>query len=402
MTIDQEHIYSVSELNQSVKRLLEQSLGVIWLEGEISNFVCPQSGHWYFSLKDDQAQIRSAMFRMQNRRAGFFPEDGQLVRVLAKPSVYTPRGDFQLIIEAIEVVGDGGLQKKFEELKSKLAQEGLFDESFKKPIPLYPQAIGVVTSATGAAIRDILHVTKRRFPSANIFIYPTLVQGDQAATAIVKAIQLAEKRQEVDVLIVARGGGSLEDLWPFNEEVVARAIFACNLPIISGVGHEIDFTISDFVADYRAPTPSAAAESVCPNRYEIARHLQHVTGRLQKHMLSQLKFLTQHIKSAEKRLHQQHPQQQLQQQSQQLDQIQKSLMQLFSYHLKDGKQALVRLSEKLNALSPLSTLARGYAIVTDQHQKTIKSDKQVKPGDTIHARLHEGQLVCEVIDQKSD
>src|SRR3990167_3374727 len=262
-------IYTVSELNADARALLEGTFDRLWIEGEISNFVAPGSGHWYFSLKDANAQVRCALFKGSQRKINFTPKNGMHVLLRAGVSLYEARGEFQLIADFMEERGEGKLRRAFEILKKKLETAGWFSEEHKKEITEYPQCIGVVTSPTGAAIRDILHVLKRRYPCVPVIIYPTLEQGETAAPAIAKAIHLANQRKECDVLIVARGGGSLEDLWPFNEEVTAKAIYESKLPIISGVGHEIDFTIADFVADVRAPTPSAAAEIAVPDRTEI-------------------------------------------------------------------------------------------------------------------------------------
>src|SRR5947209_839867 len=251
-------VYSVSRLNREVRALLERGLGVVWVEGELSNLSQPASGHWYFSLKDRDAQLRCAMFRMQNSLVGFTPRAGTQVLVRGRISVYEARGEYQLIVEHLEEAGIGALRREFERLKAKLAAEGLFALECKRSLPRFPQRIGVITSPSGAALRDILHILARRFPPAAVLVYPTAVQGAAAAPALVAALETASGRAEVDVLILARGGGSLEDLWAYNDERVARAIYASRLPIVSGVGHEIDFTIADFVADARAPTPSAA------------------------------------------------------------------------------------------------------------------------------------------------
>jgi exodeoxyribonuclease VII large subunit len=273
-------IYSVSQLNDQVKDLLEHSFPPLWVEGEISNFSCPASGHWYLSLKDSQAQVRCAMFRNRNQGLGFQPKNGLQVLARGRPGLYAPRGEFQLILDQIEPAGEGALRRAFELLKQKLQAEGLFDETYKQALPTVPDRIGIITSPTGAALRDILNVLRRRFPLGQVVIYPVPVQGTEAAPAIVRALKTAAERQECDLLVVARGGGSLEDLWAFNEESVARAIHACPLPVVSGVGHEIDFTIADFVADLRAPTPSAAAELVSPDVAEWRTRLLRLPAQL--------------------------------------------------------------------------------------------------------------------------
>ncbi|MGA9366661.1 MAG: exodeoxyribonuclease VII large subunit, partial [Steroidobacteraceae bacterium] len=251
-------VYTVSRLNQEVRVLLERGLGVIWVEGELSNFSQPASGHWYFSLKDRDAQVRCAMFRVKNALLGFTPKAGQHVIARGRVSLYEPRGEYQLIIDHLEEAGVGALQREFERLKAKLAAEGLFASEHKRKLPRFPRRIAVVTSPSGAAVRDVLNILARRFPPAAVLVYPTAVQGVAAAPAIVQALQLASARMDCDVLILARGGGSLEDLWSFNDERVARAIRACAIPVVTGIGHEIDFTIADFAADARAPTPSGA------------------------------------------------------------------------------------------------------------------------------------------------
>ena len=265
---EERDIYTVSDLNARARVILEECFKTIWVSGEISNLAKPNSGHLYFSLKDERAQVRCAFFRNSQRGLRFTPENGQHVLVQAQVSFYAARGDFQLIVSQMEMAGAGALQVAFEQLKQRLHKEGLFSQAHKKKLPLFPKCLGIITSPTGAAIRDILKVLQRRFSSIPIIIYPTLVQGDKAADQISMAIQRATQRKECDVLILARGGGSLEDLWPFNEEKVARAMFHCPIPIVTGIGHEIDVTIADFVADQRASTPSAAAEMVSPNQQE--------------------------------------------------------------------------------------------------------------------------------------
>jgi exodeoxyribonuclease VII large subunit len=299
-----EEIFTISRLNREIRFLIEGTFSYMWVEGEVSNFVSPHSGHWYFSLKDEAAQVRCAMFRPQNRRILLGLKDGMHVLAKVRPSLYEGRGEFQLIVETLEEVGIGKLQKAFEQLKKKLSDKGLFDPIHKKSLPSIPRSIGIVTSPTGAAIRDILHVLKRRYAFAPIIIYPTLVQGDKAAAQIVKAIQLANQRQECEVLVLARGGGSLEDLWPFNEEQVAQAIFASRIPIITGVGHEIDFTIADFVADIRAPTPSAAAELITPDCMDLITRFLQTEQRLMHLMKQKLQLTTQQLRWAEKHLNQ--------------------------------------------------------------------------------------------------
>ncbi len=440
----QHDIYSVSRLNNEVHLLLEDTFPNIWVEGEISNFAAPHSGHWYFSLKDAAAQVRCAMFRGNQRQLQFIPKDGTHVLLRGRVSLYENRGEYQLIVDYIEERGEGKLLRAFEALKKKLAAAGLFDIAHKKTLPNFPQCIGVITSPTGAAINDILTVLKRRFACANVIIYPTLVQGNTAAPAIVNAIQTANHRCECDVLIVARGGGSLEDLWPFNEEIVAQAIHQSALPIITGIGHEVDFTIADFVADQRAPTPSAAAEIVTPDKIELlallTRHQQHIL-KYAKHRLT---ILHQQLSNLQKQLAQQHPKRRLAEKAQYLDFCELNLMQWqqrlfnqFSSHLKElhlrlqhqapnslinrcnqqthilqhrlshlmlntlnkQQQRLAHLAATLDALSPLATLNRGYAIamkVSSDKQEMLTNTTQVKSGDAIKLRLKKGELDCVV------
>lgn len=440
-TVPNAHIYSVSELNQLARRTLELKIGQAWICGEISNLSQPHSGHGYFSLKDSHAQVRCAMFRFSLQKLKFKLENGQHVIALADVSLYEPRGDFQLIVSHLELTGDGALQLAFEQLKKRLAAEGLFDVQFKKKLPIFPKTIGIITSATGAAIRDILTVLKRRFAVSPIIIYPTLVQGKQAAEHIVRAIQLANQRQECDVLMLARGGGSLEDLWPFNEEIVARAIFASKIPMVTGIGHEIDFTIADFVADLRAPTPSAAAEHVSPNVSDLQQQLVQMQQRLNKLIndLLQRQLLT--LTHLQQRLC--HPGQRLKQQMQQLDQLEQRLILaqrhvikhevlhlnqlilkfnhvnpmvtvserqtnltailnqlnvLMTQSLQQYRQQLQYLAHGLQLVSPLTTLERGFAIVSKAETgEIIRSSQQTHPGDRLNLKLAEGALTCEVI-----
>ena len=275
-------VFSVSALNRDARRIIESNFGVIWVEGEISNLARPSSGHMYWSLKDDNAQVRCAMFRQANRSLTFAPKNGLQVLARARVSLYETRGEFQLIVDFLEEAGEGLLRRRFEELKRKLAAEGLFETERKQQLPALPRRIGVVTSPSGAAVRDILSVLRRRFPWVQVVIYPTLVQGATAAYEIAQTLELADSRGDCDLLILARGGGSLEDLWSFNEEIVARAIAALDTPLISGVGHEIDFTIADFVADVRAPTPSGAAEIAVPDQAEWLAALAGTAQRLAK------------------------------------------------------------------------------------------------------------------------
>lgn len=416
-------------------------MGVVWLVGEISNFSEPVSGHWYFSLKDPRAQVKCAMFRGNNRRVTFKPENGNQVLVKARLSLYEPRGDYQLIIESMQPEGDGRLQQEFEKLKMQLAAEGLFAQSLKKSLPEHPTRVGIVTSKTGAALFDILDVLKRRDPALPVVIYPTMVQGDSAAFEIAQAIGRANSRNECDVLIVGRGGGSLEDLWCFNHEIVARTIAASHIPVISAVGHEVDVTIADFVADVRAPTPSAAAELVCRDTQHKAQafttrqlrlanavklwlssnrhHLQASQHRLEKHhptyrlekqaqKLDELTFslsnaMDRLIRSKQQRLHsQQHklflssPAHKLNQQKQELAQAEHRLKQAINRALLLSKHKLAINAEKLDAVSPLATLKRGYSITKDSSGSVISRKTQVKKGDQLITQLVDGEVVSTV------
>ena len=437
-----DNIYSVSQLNQSVRLMLENQLGTVWLTGEISNFSQPVSGHWYLSLKDENAQVRCAMFRMKNLRVSFRPTNGMQVLVRANVSLYEPRGDYQLIIESMHLAGEGLLMQQFEALKMKLAAEGLFAQHLKKNLPHFSKAVGIITSKTGAALQDILHILQRRDPSLKIIIYPTAVQGKDAATDIAQMIELANQRQEVDVLIVGRGGGSLEDLWCFNEEVVARAIFHSHLPVISAVGHETDVTIADFVADVRAPTPSAAAELVSRNQTELLQQLQYRRQRLEIALDRLFAEKQQKLKHLSLRLHNQHPQAQLRIQQQLITQLSHRLQQTLRHHwqktaenltalsmrlyknplplrLQQYEQQLAQLKVRLNShmnltlslqqkqlahlcgkldsLSPLKVLARGYSITQNQQNLTIRSLKDVNVGEHIKTRLTDGDIISQVI-----
>jgi len=373
-TKSNEPVLSVSELNQQIRYFLEEQVAPLWISGEISNFACPSSGHWYFTLKDAGAAIRCALFKSLSRGIQFTPSNGAQVLVHGKVSLYETRGEYQLIADYIEPAGDGLLQKAFNELKAKLAAEGLFDKEHKSAIPSFPKTIGVITSPTGAAIRDVLTVLQRRFPLLNIIIYPTSVQGAQAAAEIVAALNIANERKECDVLVLGRGGGSLEDLWPFNEEKVARAIFASQIPIISAVGHEIDFTIADFVADLRAATPSHAAELSSPDQFELLERLNHLSLRL----------------------HARHPEQKLQEQMQQLDRLEQRLLRCMQHSLQHKTLQLAELSRGLHAISPLATLDRGYAIAKKPSQEIITSIKAVSSGDKIAVRVIDGEIHCAI------
>lgn len=485
------NILTVSQLNYSVRHLLEMELGQVWLTGEISNFSQPVSGHWYLTLKDQHAQVRCAMFKMKSLRVNFRPQNGMQVLVRASVSLYEPRGDYQVIIESMQPAGDGLLQQQFDQLKMKLAAEGLFAQEHKKPLPAFAKRVGIITSSTGAALQDMLHVLGRRDPSLSIIIYPTMVQGKEATQDIAETIRLANQRKECDVLILGRGGGSLEDLWCFNEEAVAYAIYHSEIPIISAVGHETDVTISDFVADLRAPTPSAAAELVSRDGLEMLRQLQHqfdkaglafdrlwaekvnqleqLTLRLnaqhpaqrlawQKHQLTQFsqrlervveqqfQRKTHSLSQLTQRLNAQHPSRQLEAQQlhlkrlnsrldlqiqqywtsnkqrwqhvlqrfernplplkiQQQQQIQQQLEQRLTYAIEKNlihtQKRFEALCAKIDGLSPLKILARGYSITQKTEGEIVTRTNQLKVGETLITQLAEGQVVSQVITLKN-
>lgn len=388
-------VYTISQLNKEARFLLEGNFPLIWVEGEISNLAQPSSGHIYFSLKDEFAQVRCAMFRGKNHLLSFTPENGVHILAQVQMSIYEQRGDYQLIVHNMELTGDGVLRNKFEELKKKLFTEGLFNSEHKLAIPKLPKCIGVVTSPTGAAIKDIISVTKRRFASIPMIIYPTQVQGNQAAEQIVHAIELANQHNKCDVLIVARGGGSLEDLWPFNEEIVARSIFASRIPILSGIGHEIDFTIADFVADQRAATPSAAAELVSPDVTEWLNTVKHLRTKFIHLMQTSLQQAKLTLANLIKRL--QHPGQRLQDYAQLLDNLEQRVSLAMNNLIRHKRSEMTNLSRALHSVSPLATLSRGYAIVSlDKNGKILRHVQDVNIGDNIKARLESGSLKCTV------
>ena len=442
MVAPERDVYSVSRLNQTARKLLESGLARIWLEGELSNIARPSSGHLYFTLKDSKAQIRGAMFRSRNQLLRFRPEEGMQVLVRAKVSLYEPRGDYQLIAEAMQEAGDGVLQRAFDALKLKLEQEGLFAVGGKLPIPALPACIGVITSPSGAAIRDVISVLKRRFPAIPVLIYPVPVQGKDAGREIAAMIATASRRRDCDVLILTRGGGSLEDLWAFNEEIVARALHDCSLPVVSAIGHEVDFTIADFVADQRAPTPSAAAELVSPEQSEWLAQLRALQLRSARHLQQQLLDTRQRLNWLNQRLQFRHPGQHLRQQAQRLDELEQRSRLAISSHfnklqsllhaatatlkqaapshrisrselqlqsltqrlrtsissvLQTRQRQLAVACKSLDTISPLATLERGYAIVTRQtDQRVVHQAASVKPGEQVTARLADGQLLCSV------
>lgn len=430
-------IYTVSRLNSEVRLTLELQFQQLWLVGEVSNFVAAASGHWYFSLKDQAAQVKVAMFKQANRYATVRPQNGQQVLIRARISVYEPRGEYQLLAEFIEPAGAGLLKQQFEQLKAKLAAEGLFAPERKQPLPVNPRRVGVITSPTGAAVRDIITVLARRAPGIELIIYPCQVQGETAAAQLRNMLSSAIRRNEVDVLIIGRGGGSIEDLWCFNDEALARAVADCPIPIVSAVGHEIDFALTDFVADVRAATPSAAAELVSPDQSQYLTALTQLQQRLSRAVRRQLAQQQPRLMQLQQRLQQLHPQRRLEQQQQRLDELQlrlqrrmqqqlqtarrqhsylqqslqhlspakaikqqqlqlqqlaKRLQQAQQQQLKYSSQQLARLSAQLHTVSPLATLARGYSISFDSQQQALTSSAQLKVGDAINTRLAQGSF----------
>ena len=434
-------VYTPTRLNQQARLLLERNFGVLWVEGEISNLSRPGSGHWYFSLKDASAQLRCAMFRQRNLLANFQPADGMLVQVRGRVSLYEPRGDYQFLVDHMEQAGEGALRRRFDLLKAKLAAEGFFESARKRPLPRVPKRIGVVTSPTGAALRDLLHILRRRFCAVPVLIYPTKVQGATAAVPVASALRIASARAECDVLVLARGGGSLEDLWAFNEEIVARAIYECRIPVVSGVGHETDFTIADFVADVRAPTPSGAAELVVPDCAEWLRSTQTLERRLHAAARRHQQRSAERLRWLSGRLAQLHPGVQLRQHAQRLDELEQRLLRALQHglvtrrnrlqqqaarlqqrspavrvstarhqllrvsaaldnalarHLETRRRRLAIAAGKLDAISPLATLQRGYAIVSDAHGRVVTDAGTLAPGALIEARVAKGRLQARI------
>ena len=437
-------VYTVARLNREVRGLLEAGLPSLWIEGELSNFSRPASGHWYFTLKDEAAQVRCVMFRQRNQALRFAPQDGMQALLRARVGLYEPRGEFQLIVDHLEEAGEGVLRRRFEALKLALAAEGLFDAARKRAPPRLPRRIGVVTSPSGAALRDVLQVLRRRFPAIPVVVYPVPVQGISAPREIAEMLALADRRAEVDVLLLVRGGGSLEDLWAFNEEIVARAIFASTIPIISAVGHETDVTIADFVADLRAATPSAAAEHATPDQQEWLSRFVQLEARLQQQLQRKLNQKQQALAWLSKRLQQQHPGQKLARNAQRMDELESRLNQSMQTRLRHNKslveakiaklwqhnpsvtinnykqkqdylskrlitvtrhkleslnQRLLNDSQTLHAVSPLATLNRGYALVIHQPSgQIIRSTEQLRSGDIVETRVAQGRFTSQIKD----
>ncbi|NEX16172.1 MAG: exodeoxyribonuclease VII large subunit [Halochromatium sp.] len=439
-------IYSVSRLNAEVRAVLDASFPLLWVQGELSNLSRPASGHLYFSLKDAACQVRCAMFRSKRLLTSFQPANGQQILVRARVGLYEPRGDYQLIVEQMEPAGDGALRLALEQLKRRLAAEGLFAEERKRLLPAYPRQLGVITSASGAAVHDVLTVLKRRFPLLPVLIYPSAVQGAAAAEGLIAAIELANRRRDCDLLILARGGGSLEDLMAFNDEALARVICASELPIVTGIGHEVDLSIADLAADRRGATPSAAAELVAADVAQVQQHLHALTTRLEDALQRQLATLTQGLTALGRHLQLLHPRARLEQQLQRVDELQRSLERAVERHFVDARASLERaqsrlqfaspvhrlafeadhlrrarerlaaataralerrreqlaiLAAGLQARSPLATLARGYAIVTDARGQLLYRPQQAPPGTQIQVRVAAGCLEAKVTEPDS-
>ena len=427
-------IWTISALNFEVKTMLSEGIGSLWIEGEISNFACPASGHWYFTLKDERAQCRAAMFKGRNNRVGFLPKNGQHVLIRAQVTLYEARGEYQLVVDHLEDAGVGELMRRYEVLKSKLDREGLFDGRLKQPIPAQPKKIGIVTSPTGAAIHDVLSVLRRRAPHIPVLLFPTVVQGEQAAAQILQAMRNVKKHGGCDVLLLVRGGGSLEDMWCFNDETLAREIAHFPIPVVTGIGHEIDFTIADFVADLRAPTPSVAAETISPDRFELMQSVDEHLRRISNQTNQQLTHANEQLAGLNKRLQVQHPQRQFQALKIRLNYAYEALLERNRNHINNQKHRLrlcqsviaqssplIRIRQQretlnslhngitsamkqqvlvakhrlaiqaksLDALSPLKTLSRGFAKIS-KNRKLVSSVDQLSSGDEIDITLSDG------------
>jgi len=439
-TVNIHTILTVSELNHNAKDLLEHTFSLVWICGEISNLKRYDSGHWYFSLKDADAQVRCVIFNYKNRLLNWRPEDGMQVEVYALVTLYKTRGDFQLNVDTIRPAGRGDLFKAFEQLRIKLEKEGIFESIRKKPLPTFPKQIGIVTSSSGAALRDVLSTLQNRMPSIPVVIYPTQVQGEDAATKIVEAIQTAANRNECDVLILCRGGGAIEDLWAFNEEIVARAVDSCHIPIICGIGHETDFTIVDFIADVRAPTPTGAAHLVCRDNRELIQHIKTLNNNIQRVMQSFLENHMQHIDMLSHRLT--HPDERIHIQlirlqhlnellegawqryfenrlwslrelnqcitiakpditrlNTQLHELNRRLCRAVTHHFDTFTYSLQRQQAHLELLNPKSVLDRGYSIVYDKDNRVLRENGQINIGDTIRVSFAKGWSKAKVLEK---
>ena len=394
------HIISVSELNRMARDVLEQSFPLFWVSGEISNLTRAASGHWYFSLKDESAQVSCVMFRGRNSYLDWSPKEGDKVEARALVTLYEARGSFQLTIEFLQRAGAGALFEAFEKLKAQLQAQGLFDAAFKKAIPTHPKQIGIVTSPDAAALHDVLTTLRRRMPNIPVMIYPTPVQGKGAANQIAQAINLASQRNECDVLIICRGGGSMEDLWQFNEEVVARSIANCKIPTISGVGHETDFTICDFVADVRAPTPTAAAELASPSREALFNKLNQLSEQLKRNSLYLVQQREQLLDYLARRLVS--PAQQVALQTRQLEQLRYRLSLNIQQQLQRQQRNLTQLGQNLHHLNPQAVLSRGYAFAQNKQGEIISNSRQIKAGEDISLTFDVGSAEATITQTRHE
>jgi exodeoxyribonuclease VII large subunit len=386
---------TISELNELVKGTLESQIDALWVQGEVSNFRIPPSGHYYFTLKDDKSQICAVMFRRQGTRLRFVPENGMAVLCYGRVSLYSIRGDLQLYVDDMEPQGQGALYLAFEQLKNKLAAEGLFRPERKRPLPFLPENIGIVTSDRGAALHDILRILGDRFPQRRVVIRPVKVQGEGAAQEIAGGIADLNRSGDIDVLIVGRGGGSLEDLWAFNEEIVARAIYASRIPVVSAVGHEVDFTIADFVADHRAPTPTAAAEMVVPRKADLCEQIEMLGLQLQRCMDFQLSNARENLRTWVKRLAD--PGRKLRENQQRVDELSVDLLRRFQDRLRERKDGLNQRTGRLHALSPLAVLERGYSITHKlPDERVVKDAASLASGDLVRVTFALGKALCRV------
>ena len=392
-------IYKVHEITQILQGILQSEpiLQDLWLEGEVSNLARPTSGHVYFTLKDNSSQIKCAIFKRAASRLRFPMQNGDAVLVNGRLSIYDARSEYQIIGERVVPAGVGELQLAFERLKEQLAAEGLFDPAHKKPLPKFPQKIGLITSATGAAIRDILRMLQKRYPAVEVLLFPTLVQGEEAAAEIAHAVKRLNRLSGIDFLIVGRGGGSIEDLWAFNEEVVARAIFASHIPIVSAVGHETDTTIADLVADHRAPTPSAAVENIVPDQEELHLQLAGIRSNLVRSITGRIDFIQAKLENIQSRIPATHRIDAINRLRQVIDQLDSRGQRAAGQQLNGKRRTWQVAATQLDALSPLATLARGYSICKDSSGKTVTDVSQVRAGEEVDVRLSRGRLACRVL-----
>ena len=390
--------FRISQINRKIAETLESAFSSIWLKGELSNFIAHSSGHWYFSLKEEEAQIKGVMFRGSNQKLSFHPENGQELIVKGRISVYAPRGVYQIICEEMELSGAGALQKSFEELKEKLKKEGLFDSEHKKPIPPLPSHIAVITSPTGAAVRDILNVLRRRFKGVKVTVIPALVQGTEAPKSLIAALGQAEALSP-DTIIIGRGGGSLEDLWAFNDENLARAIDHCSMPVISAVGHEIDFTICDFTADLRAPTPSAAAELVAQNGAEILQRVENFQGQLVSQLKFHINFWKEKVSSLESRVRS--PERLIRELSQKLDDWSRQIVLSVRHGLEKDTVKLSHLEKLLKSLNPTTIMKRGFCIVRKEN-RVIKSSQDLNLKETVSLEFFKGRASALITGKNPD